>query len=60
MRARHSGGDIEHVNAKDYKVGPSKQGAKQKAFVTPLAWPVFLLLRSGKAPCSIGGLFRAL
>ncbi len=41
-------------------VGPSKHSAKQKAFVTVLAWSVFLLPRPGKAPGSSGGLFQAL
>jgi hypothetical protein len=53
---------IRKVGGKDMvenflKEGPSNHGAKQKAFVTVPAWPVYLLLRSGKPPSSIGGLF---
>lgn len=53
--------DIERktYDKEDSKVGPCKHSAKQKAFVTVLAGPVFLSLRPEKAPCTSGGLFRA-
>ena len=43
-----------------FEEGPSKHVAKQKAFVTVPAWSVHWLLRAGKAPSSIGGLFLPL
>jgi len=41
-------------------VGPSKHGAKQKAFVTVLAWSVFSVNAAGKSPMFKWGAFAGL
>ncbi len=61
--SEHAKADQRHwvrkSTRKIHKEGPSKHSAKQKTFVTVLAWSVFLLLRPGKAPSTSGGLFQA-